>query len=198
MIKIEELDFNNLTEDEVSQLLIEYKQLVTIIARRYFLIGGTLDDIVQEGMIGLYSAIRNYSKQSNCSFKSFATICIERNIVDAIRRAGREKNIPLKEFYEVTEDGKVKFSQTQSSESKLIYIPANEGSLEDEYIYKQEVNTLLKEINEKLSPLERKVFSLYIDGVNIDNIAKTLKKETKSVYNCIARIKQKLSYLKKN
>ena len=198
MKNIEELDFETLSQEDISQILIQYKQLVNIIARRYFLVGGTLDDIMQEGMIGLFKAITTYSKNENCSFKTFASMCIERNILDAIKKANRQKNFPLKEYYEVTEDGKVNFSDTEEIVDRVAYIPSNEESLEDEYIYKQEVNSLMQEINSKLSSLEKKVFSLYIDGVSIEDIAKTLNITIKSVYNCISRIKQKLNYLKKD
>ena len=197
MVNIEELDFDTLSQEDISQILIEYKQLVISIARRYFLVGGTLDDIIQEGMIGLFSAITTYSKKQNCSFKTFATMCIERNILDAIRKASRQKNMPLNEFFEVTEDGKVKFSTSENETDRLIYIPSNEDSLEDEYINRHEINSLMQEISEKLSKLEKSVLLFYIDGVNIEDIAKTLNKPTKSIYNCIARIKQKLSYLKR-
>lgn len=198
MKSFEELDFDTLSQEDISNILMEYKQLVNQIARRYFLVGGTQDDIVQEGMIGLFKAITTYSKEQNCSFKTFATLCIERSILDAIKSANRQKNIPLNEFFEVTEDGKINFNNTEVNSDKLFYIPANDNSLEDEYINKQQMELLLEEINQKLSKFEQKVFALYIEGISIEVIAQRFNKEVKSIYNAISRIKDKLSYLRNN
>ncbi len=198
MKTVEELDFSSLSQEDISEILVEYKQLVNKIARRYFLVGGTLDDIVQEGMIGLFNAITHYSKEQNCSFKTFATLCIERSILDAIKTANRQKNIPLNEFLEVTEDGKINFNSLDIENEKYLFIPSQDNSPEEEYINKQQLNLLLDEINTKLSKLEQQVFSYYIDGMSLTDISKNLNIPLKSVYNSIARIKQKLSYLKKD
>ena len=191
----ENINFDCLTQEEIAFLLEDNKQLVNQIARRYFLVGGTIDDLIQEGMIGLFSAITHFSKNQNCSFKTFATLCIERNIQDAIKSANRLKNLPLNEFMEVTEDGKVRISP-ENCESKFVFLPSSANSPEEEYISKKQAEEILKNINEKLSVKEQKVFSLYIDGVSISQIAQQLNATSKSVYNTIARIKQKLNFLK--
>ena len=194
MKNFEELDFEALTQEEISEILMEYKQLVSKISRRYFLVGGTLDDLVQEGMIGLFNAITHYSKNQNCSFKTFATLCIERSILDAIKSANRQKNIPLNEFLEVTEDGKINFNNLE--QDKFFYIPSTQNSPEEEFENKQEFQNLINEINNKLSKQEKEVFDYYIEGVSISDISSKLNLNTKSIYNTIARIKQKLNYLK--
>ena len=188
------LDFSCLTQEEIAWLLEDNKQLVNKIARRYFLVGGTTDDLIQEGMIGLFSAITNFSNKQNCSFKTFASLCIERNIQDAVKSANRQKNIPLNDFFEVSEDGKVHIPQENQTD-KIVYLPAIESSPEEQYILKSQNNQLLQEINSKLSTLEKKILAMYVDGLSITNISQALKISHKSVYNALARIKQKLSFL---
>ena len=191
-----QINFSCLTQDEISWILEDNKQLVNKIARRYFLVGGTIDDLIQEGMIGLFSAITHYSQSQNSNFKAFASLCIERNIQDAVKSANRQKNIPLNEFFEVTEDGKVHVPDNNHTD-QFIYIPANEKSPEEQYISKQHNKEILAKINATLSAFERKVLKMYVDGVAIAQISQTLNITAKSVYNAISRIKQKLSFLNK-
>lgn len=188
------IDFDCLSQEEIAFLLEDNKQLVNRIARRYFLVGGTIDDLIQEGMIGLFSAITHFSKKQNCSFKTFANLCIERNIQDAIKSANRLKNLPLNEFMEVTEDGKVRLN-SETNESKFMFLPSNDNSPEEEYILKQQNKELLEKINTKLSKFEQQVLYLYTEGFSISNISQNLKSTPKSIYNAIARIKQKLNNL---
>ena len=188
------LDFSCLTQEEISWLLEDNKQLVNKIARRYFLVGGTTDDLIQEGMIGLFSAITKYSTKQNCSFKSFASLCIERNIQDAVKSANRQKNIPLNEFFEVTENGKVRLPQEDKTD-KFVYLPATDKSPEEQYISKQQNQEMFEKINSKLSNFEKSVLVMYVDGVSISSISEVLKTSHKSIYNALARIKQKLSFL---
>ncbi len=193
--KYENLNFDCLTQQEIAFLLEDNKQLVNKIARRYFLVGGTIDDLIQEGMIGLFSAITHFSAQQNCSFKTFATLCIERNIQDAVKSANRLKNLPLNEFMEVTEDGKVKIMQ-ENNTPQFVVLPSSDNSPEEEYISKSQAQEILENIKQKLSKAEQKVFNLYIEGVSISEISSVLNTTPKSVYNSISRIKQKLSFLK--
>ena len=193
----ESINFDCLTQEEIAFLLEDNKQLVNKIARRYFLVGGTIDDLIQEGMIGLFSAITHFSEKQNCSFKTFATLCIERNIQDAIKSANRLKNQPLNEFMEVTEDGKVMLNP-ETNQNSFIFIPSEENSPEEAYILKQQNLEMQKQINEKLSKFEQQVLKFYIEGYSISNISQKLNTTSKSIYNAIARIKQKLTEFKEN
>ena len=193
----ENINFDCLTQEEIAFLLEDNKQLVNKIARRYFLVGGTIDDLIQEGMIGLFSAITHYSQKQNCSFKTFATLCIERNIQDAIKSANRLKNQPLNEFMEVTEDGKVMLNP-EANQSSFIFLPSDDNSPEEAYIIKQQHIEMQELINSKLSQFEQQVLHLYTEGFSILNISQELNSTPKSIYNAIARIKQKLNEFKED
>src|SRR5574344_1293100 len=157
-------------ESAVEELLSLYKPLISTVARKYFLVGGEIDDLVQEGMIGLYKAIKNFDATREASFKTFATICINRQVQSLIRKSTNLKN---KIFFEMLD--------TDASES--IDIPSNSENPEQNIISQQKFQYIYDEINKKLSEFEVSILQLYLDGLSYDEIATKLKIDKKSVDN---------------
>lgn len=177
-------------------IISKYKSFVRTKARAYFLVGADNDDIVQEGMIGLYKAIRDYDKGKLTSFRSFAEICITRQIITAIKSATRQKHIPLN-FY--------------VSLNKPVYEEESERTLEDMisgnkatdpmelFIGREDMDIMESKIGEILSELEMEVLMSYIDGKTYQEIAEDLNRDVKSIDNALQRVKRKLErYLTKN
>ena len=177
-------------------IISKYKSFVRTKARAYFLVGADNDDIVQEGMIGLYKAIRDYDKDKLTSFRSFAEICITRQIITAIKSATRQKHIPLN-FY--------------VSLNKPVYEEESERTLEDMisgnkatdpmelFIGREDMDIMESKIGEVLSELEMEVLMSYIDGRTYQEIAEELNRDIKSIDNALQRVKRKLErYLTKN
>lgn len=160
-------------------LMNEYKKLVTKISRNYFIIGAEFEDVIQEGMIGLFNAYNNFDETKNTSFKTYATILINRQIINAIKKAYKYNNqdlfadLNLKDFEDDLE----------------VFSP------EEFIINKESHSILLREINEKLSPLEISILEEFLKNETYEEIAKKLKLNKKSVDNALTRIKKKLNYL---
>lgn len=165
-------------------LLIKYKRLVLKESRSLFLNWGDRDDLLQEGMIGLYRAIQSYRPESGASFVTFATLCVRRQIYNAIEAANRKKNIPLEGYISI--DSPEYLEQEQESGHGA----GQAGPLE-QLIDREEAERLLGELKGKLSPLEKKVLDDYIEGNNYQEIARKLGKTPKSVDNAVTRIKSK-------
>lgn len=179
----------NFDEEAINELFARYKNLVNAIARSYFLIGGDIEDIVQEGMIGLYKAIRSYTPDKKASFKTFANICIRHQIQNEVKKASSEKNrilssaIPILEQLDDDEDGEV-------------VVMSDMPSPYDQVIAKENAKELNQKVNEKLSSLERKILSLYLRGYNYSEISTLGEVNKKTIDNALTRIKSKLSFLK--
>ncbi len=188
-----------LTDEDISELIVNNKQLVNKIARRYFFVGAEPEDLIQEGMIGLFTAIISYSpEKNNNGFEFFAKKCIERKIQDAIKRNNRLKNSALNEFVEISEDGRLVARQAQTeydNEDMGIYIPSSAPSPEEEFYSKQKIKEIVSAINTVLSDYERKILQKFIDGLSISEIAEKENTSNKSVSNALARIKVKLNFL---
>ena len=171
------------------ELLSKYKDLVVKISRCYFITDGDLEDIIQEGMIGLYKAIKNYDKTKEASFKTFAVMCIKHQIQTAIRKSNANKNKPLSSAISFQT-----FSDEGNNES-IEYLPVElvlDLSPEDEVINKESYQQLKKKIKEILSPLEYKVLTYYLQGYSYKEISQGLKVTSKSIDNSLSRIKNKL------
>lgn len=167
--------------DAEDVLIRRYSRLVESIAKRYFLIGGTEEDLLQEGMIGLLSAVREYTPQ-RASFKTFATLCIRRSIIDAIRRSQNRNNLFYNEvlsFSQLPTDGSQVYPMDQDPEQQVI------GKLD-----RKRIEQVLQS---KLSEFERQVLSLYLSGFRYAEIADRLSRPVKSVDNAVQRIRKKLS-----
>jgi len=177
-------------------LIRKYKNFVRAKARSYFLIGADREDIIQEGMIGLFKAIRDYKPDKTSSFKTFAELCITRQIITAIKTATRQKHIPLNSYVSLN-----KPVYDEESERTLmdVLIGKKGTNPEDLFISKEEVNSIETQIGKVLSKFEWKVLSLYLEGKSYQEIAVELERHVKSIDNALQRIKRKLEKsLKRN
>lgn len=178
-------------ENALDFLLAKYKSLASKISRSYFLIGAESEDILQEAMIGLYSACRKYDKAEGTSFKTFASLCINRAVLSAIKTANRQKNKILNESFSLSSQGSVVLEK-DGVDDLCIYIPSNEAIPEDALIARERAGDLNRAINEELSKKEKSVLNLYLQGLSYVEIAERLGETTKSVDNAISRTKKKL------
>ena len=177
-------------EKALTYLLDKYKELVNIKVGKYFLIGAEKEDIMQEGMIGLYKAIKSYNKDKQNSFKSFANICIERQLITAIKTSNRQKHMPLNSYlslntaaYDNNEEDSVELIDT--FDSNTIEDPL-ETIMKKEY-YEQ----LQNNIEKSLSDFEKQVLNRFMKGESYNIIAQKLDSPVKSVDNAIQRIRKK-------
>ncbi|MCH5266564.1 MAG: sigma-70 family RNA polymerase sigma factor [Lachnospiraceae bacterium] len=188
------VDFSHSGEDAATDFLLErYKSLVRKKARALYLIGGDNDDLIQEGMIALYKAIRSYTPQEDGTFISFASQCIENQLYNVIKGANRLKNSPLNTYislYSSTNDNKEEPSHEILADTLQ---PHNLINPEDILIDQENVTNIESKLEQGLSPFEQAVVNLYIDGCNYQQIAKQLDKSPKSIDNALQRIKKKLS-----
>ncbi len=174
-----------------NELLERYKGIVRAQARGYYLSGGELDDLVQEGMIGLASAISSYSSSKGATFKSFAILCIKRHIFDAIRRDCTKKNSPLFNFVSIDF-----FASPESEESvQSKEIEAEGANPEEIFIKEERYRSLLKDIRSNLKESDFNILEMYLEGDSYREIATRANCSTKYVDNAIQRIKKKISKL---
>lgn len=170
-------------------LMKKYKSFVKIKARAYFLIGADNEDIIQEGMIGLYKATRDYRRDKLASFKAFAELCITRQIITAIKTATRQKHIPLNSYISLN-----KPIYDEESDRTLLDVvsPARITNPEELIISSEELYSIESKIVELLSDLEWEVLIAYLDGKSYQEIAKELDRHVKSIDNALQRVKRKL------
>lgn len=179
-----------LGESEALEFLInKYRNFVRAKARSYFLIGADREDIVQEGMIGLYKSIRDFRGDKQSSFKAFAELCITRQIITAIKTATRQKHIPLNSYISLD-----KPIYDEDSDRTLLDVICGSQICDPEQliINKEEFVGLEDKMSEILSDLERKVLMLYLDGRSYQEISVDLKRHVKSIDNALQRVKRKL------
>lgn len=170
-------------------LINKYKSFVRAKARSYFLIGADREDIVQEGMIGLYKAIRDFRGDKLSSFKAFAELCITRQIITAIKTATRQKHIPLNSYVSLD-----KPIYDEDSDRTLLDILCGTKVADPEelMINQEEFDDIEVQMSEILSELERQVLRLYLDGQSYQEIAVDLNRHVKSIDNALQRVKRKL------
>lgn len=175
--------------EALEYLINKYRNFVRAKARSYFLIGADREDIVQEGMIGLYKAIRDFKGDKLASFKAFAELCITRQIITAIKTATRQKHIPLNSYVSLDKP----IYDEDSDRTLLDVIGGSRVSDPEELIINQEEFVGLEDkMSEILSDLERKVLMLYLDGRSYQEIAVDLDRHVKSIDNALQRVKRKL------
>lgn len=175
--------------DALEHLINKYKNFVRAKARSYFLIGADREDIVQEGMIGLYKSIRDFRGDKLASFKAFAELCITRQIITAIKTATRQKHIPLNSY--VSLDKPIYDEESDRTLLDIICGPKVTDP-EELIINREEFSGLEGKMEEILSDLERKVLMLYLDGRSYQEIAVDLDRHVKSIDNALQRVKRKL------
>lgn len=175
--------------EALEYIINKYKIIVLAKAKSYFLIGADREDIIQEGMIGLYKAIRDYRDDKNASFRVFAELCVTRQIITAIKTATRQKHMPLNSY--VSLDKPV---YEDDSEKTLVETMVGPAATEpEEIILQQEQQDYIElKMSEVLSELEQRVLALYLEGQSYGEISEQLDRHVKSIDNALQRVKRKL------
>lgn len=177
-------------------ILLRYKNLVWSKAKTYYIAGADEDDMMQEGLIGLYSAVKKFDGTRFPFFKVFALVCVKRRMLSAIKEASRKKHKPLNSYISLDTS-----ANNNSQDTSLSEIIASEEDLhnpEAMIINRESYNSMESEINRSLSTFELDVLMLYLEDRSYREIAHILNKDVKSVDNAIQRIKKKLVYLRNN
>ena len=176
--------------EAMDYILEHYKNFVKSKARSYFLVGADHEDIVQEGMIGLYKAIRDYRSERQASFRAFADLCITRQIITAIKTATRQKHIPLNSYVSLNRpvhDG-------ESDRTLMEVIQQEDGANpETMMISREDFSAIRGKLSELLSPLEMDALSGYIEGKSYQEISKQTGHHLKAIDNALQRVKKKLA-----
>ncbi len=178
--------------DALEYLLNKYKNFVRAKARSYFLIGADREDIVQEGMIGLYKAIRDFRGSRLTSFRAFAELCVTRQIITAIKTATRQKHRPLNSYVSLN---KPVFDEESDRTLIDIVASAKISNPEDIIIGREDFSIIESKMGKMLSPLEMQVLRKYIEGKSYFEVADELNRSVKSVDNALQRVKNKLEKL---
>lgn len=170
-------------------ILDKYKALVKTKSRAYFLIGADKEDIIQEGMIGLYKAVRDYQSERNASFKVFAELCINRQIITAIKAATRQKHIPLNSYISLNKP----VFEEESEQTYMDMLKIGEiFNPEALFISQEDKNFIENQMEKVLSDFETKVLAFYLQGKSYFEISKIIKKPEKSIDNALQRVKKKV------
>ena len=200
-LQIGATDLEHLTDEEIVSLakngdtialeflISKYKNFVRSKARTYFLIGADREDIIQEGMIGLYKAIRDYRYDRQTSFHSFAEICVTRQIITAIKTATRQKHMPLNSYVSLNKPVYEEESERTLSD---VITQGKAGNPEELFIDQEDFLDIESTMQRILSPLEQDVVNLYLEGKSYVEIAQQLDRHVKSVDNALQRVKRKL------
>lgn len=205
MLKSEKLhvvrQFDHLTDEQLVEqvhlgntdaldfLISKYRLFVKAKARSYFLVGADREDIIQEGMIGLYKAIRDFKEDKLASFRAFAELCITRQIITAIKTATRQKHIPLNSYVSLD-----KPIYDEDSERTLMDVITSPASDDPEFlmINREDYHYLEQKMQEVLSELEQQVLVRYLEGQSYNEISEELNRHVKSIDNALQRVKRKL------
>lgn len=193
--------YNDVSDEELIQmikfgdkqaleyLINKYKELVNMKVTKYFIIGAERDDIIQEGLIGLFKAVKNFSPDKQNSFKTFANLCIERQLITAIKTSNRQKHSPLNSYLSLNlaayDNDDTEGSLMEVFNSKLIEDPL------DTITKKEYFQKLESTIDESLSDFEKQVLHRYLNGESYVKIAEKLNTPVKSIDNAIQRIRKK-------
>lgn len=171
----------------MEELYHRYKNMVRLNARPYFLISGDRDDLIQEGMIGFYKAVRDYDGDKNAAFATFAELCVTRQIKSALRSSNRQKHIPLNNYISL-------YSPAGENETReLIETIGAEGmDVEGDYISRETAQSIFAKLESSLTPLEKRTLELFLQGLTYQEIAEKANCTKKSVDNALSRIKGKL------
>lgn len=175
-------------------IMDKYKNLVRSKAKSMYILGADSEDLIQEGMIGLFKAIRDYDTGRDASFFTFADLCVSRQMYTAIQAAGRQKHAPLNTYISLYADAFENGGTDTEGEGKLInsVISQSEKNPEELLIDRENVELLEKTIDKELSSFEKQVLDLYLTGMRYSQIARVLGRDDKSTDNALQRIKSKL------
>ncbi|KYG89926.1 RNA polymerase factor sigma-70 [[Bacillus] sp. KCTC 13219] len=175
--------------DALDFLITKYRLFVKAKARSYFLVGADKEDIIQEGMIGLYKAIRDFKGDKLASFRAFAELCVTRQIITAIKTATRQKHIPLNSY--VSLDKPIYDEESERTLMDIITSPQSDDPMHA-MINQEEFSYLEEKMSEVLSELEQQVLALYLEGRSYYEISELLNRHVKSIDNALQRVKRKL------
>ena len=177
-------------QDAIDTLLLRYRGFARAKARSYFLVGADRDDIVQEGMIGLYKAIRDFDAEREASFRAFAELCVTRQILTAVKTATRQKHVPLNTYVSLSKP----VGDEEDPDRPLHDVLANARAPDpaDLVIGHEELRSMKLAFAEILSDFEADVLHMYVEGMSYQEIAAHLERQVKSIDNAIQRIKRKV------
>lgn len=173
-------------------IMDKYKDLVRHKAKSMFILGGDADDLIQEGMIGLFKAIRDYDAGRDASFYTFAKLCITRQMYTAVQGASRQKHEPLNSYISIYAESMEDTSEKQGSVLIDMLTDGRDQNPEEIVIRQEELKNRLNQARAELSDLEKQVFELYLTGLSYTEIAKVLGRDEKSTDNTLSRIRAKL------
>lgn len=180
---------NQGNEYAIEYLMEKYRKFIKMKAKSYFLVGADKEDVYQEGMIGLYKAIRDYRQDKTASFKSFADLCVTRQMITAVKTSTRQKHIPLNSYISLNKH--MYDEESHKTLEELVSTRMNTNP-EELIIGNEEINTIENKIQNTLSKLELEVLLRHINGESYQEIASDLDKEAKSIDNALQRVKRKL------
>ena len=179
--------------ESMEDILQFFKPKVNAICREYFLIGADFDDILQEGMIGLYKAVQNYDKQKNDNFARFASMCIHRQIQSAVKIANAKKNLPLNDYFSINEEGAI---ESDGERTAQILLVTKDRIVEKISLQKEKNSDIINQIKNLLNQEQYKILILYLNGYSYGEIAQYSNQTVKKIDNTIQIIKKKLKKLK--
>ena len=177
--------------DAYDRILKRYHGFVRLKASSYFLIGGDSDDLIQEGMVGLYKAIRDFRTDRESSFRNFAELCITRQIITAVKTSTRNKHTPLNEYISFSATPAASGGDGDPTLDELLPGPTAHDPA-NQVISTEELHSLVTCLSSVLSELESSVLSLYLDGYSYETVAERLECDTKTVDNALQRVKRKV------
>lgn len=173
------------SDTAMEQLLEKYRELVRAEARKFFLVGGDEEDLIQEGMIGLFKAIQGYRKEEEATFLTFATLCVRRQIYTTVTASNRKKHSPLNHYISI-------FGEQEEGSFDVMSEDGFDNP-EERMLQKEMIHDYYREMDQRLSRFEKQVVKHYLRGENYTEIAQKLGKTQKSIDNAIQRIRRKLN-----
>lgn len=177
--------------DAYDRILKRYYGFVRLKASSYFLVGGDSDDLIQEGMVGLYKAVRDFRTDRESSFRNFAELCITRQIITAVKTSTRNKHTPLNEYISFSATPAASRGDGDPTLDELLPGPTAHDPA-NQVISTEELHSLVECLSSVLSDLESSVLSLYLDGYSYETVAERLECDTKTVDNALQRVKRKV------
>lgn len=199
-------DYCKMTDEQIVKLAQEgdkealdfiirkYTQIIKHKVKNFYICGADKDDVIQEGLIGLYEAIKAFNEEKFTSFNYFANICITRQIITAFNAANRSKNVPLNNYISLNKEI---FGQSTDMKYEEVISSINNIDPLEIYIVQEEIRNIEKKIDALLSDFEKKIFSMYVDGHSYNEMANKLGCKVKRVDNALQRIKKKIeTYLR--
>ncbi len=180
------------SKDAYQQIIKRYQRFVRLKASSYFLMGGDSDDLIQEGLIGLYKAVRDYRTDRESSFRNFAELCVTRQIITAVKTSTRNKHQPLNSYVAFSNSPAAGMADDGDSSLEEVLPGSSVHEPDSQVMSSEELNSLVDCLASALSELESRVLALYLDGRSYEDIAERIGCDTKTVDNALQRVKRKV------